>query len=276
MPSALFPLLPQSTLSFKISVSLPHCAAKQRAASYSYSDKMKYPVFKDLIIHEDEDFLVVNKPPFLATLEDRTPNTTNLLKLARQYNPDLQACHRLDKDTSGCLVFAKNPEAYRHLSMQFEAREVYKVYHAVVWGQHKFEDELVSRNILASAKGVAKLTPQGKPADTYFTTLENFSRHTLVECVPVTGRLHQIRVHLAFLKAPIVQDELYGGEPLYLSSLKRKFNLKQQTEEQPLIKRFALHSFNIGFTLMNAEKIKLEAPYPKDFAVLVKQLRAYS
>ncbi|MFT2007425.1 RluA family pseudouridine synthase [Pontibacter sp. 13R65] len=237
---------------------------------------MKYPVFKDLIIHEDEDFVVVNKPPFLATLEDRTPNTTNLLKIARQYNPDLQACHRLDKDTSGCLVLAKNPEAYRHLSMQFEAREVYKVYHAVVWGQHKFEDQLVSRNIMPSAKGVAKLAPQGKPADTYFTTIENFSRHTLVECVPVTGRLHQIRVHLAYLKAPIVQDELYGGEPLYLSSLKRKFNLKQQTEEQPLIKRFALHSFNIGFTLLNDEKIKIEAPYPKDFAVLVKQLQAYS
>jgi RluA family pseudouridine synthase len=237
---------------------------------------MKYPVFKDLIIFENEDFLVVNKPPFLATLEDRTPNTTNLLKLAKQHNPNLQACHRLDKDTSGCLVFAKNPEAYRHLSMQFEHREVYKVYHAVAWGVHKFEDQLVNRSILAGAKGVAKLTPQGKPAETYFTTLENYSRHTLLECMPVTGRLHQIRVHLAFLGAPIVSDELYGGEPLYLSSLKRKFNLKQQTEEQPLIKRFALHSYAIGFKLMNGEPIKVEAPYPKDMAVLIKQLRQYN
>ncbi len=234
---------------------------------------MKYPVFKDLIIHEDEDYLVVNKPPFLSTLEDRTPNTTHLLKLAKQYNPELQACHRLDKDTSGCLVFAKHPEAYRHLAMQFEHREVYKVYHAVVWGSHKFEDELVSRSILANAKGVAKLTPQGKPAETYFTTLENYSRHTLVECMPVTGRLHQIRVHLAYLKAPIVSDELYGGEHLYLSSLKRKFNLKNDTEEQPLIKRFALHSHTIGFKQLNDEPLKIESPYPKDFAVLVKQLR---
>lgn len=234
---------------------------------------MKYPVFEDLIIFENEDYVVVNKPPFLSTLEDRTPNTTNLLKIARQYNPDLQACHRLDKDTSGCLVFAKNPEAYRHLAMQFEAREVYKVYHAVVWGTHKFDDELVDRAILPNAKGVAKLTPQGKPAQTYFTTLENYNRHTLVECMPVTGRLHQIRVHLAYLGASIVSDELYGGEHLYLSSLKRGYNLKQNTEELPLIKRFALHSFNIGFKLLNEELVKVEAPYPKDFAVLVKQLR---
>jgi len=236
---------------------------------------MKYPVFEDLIIFENEDYVVVNKPPFLATLEDRTPNTTNLLKIARQYNPDLQACHRLDKDTSGCLVFAKNAEAYRHLAMQFEARKVYKVYHAVVWGTQKFADELVNRAILPNAKGVAKLSPQGKPAETYFTTLESFGRHALVECLPVTGRLHQIRVHLAFLGTPIVGDELYGGEQLYLSSLKRGFNLKKNTEELPLIKRFALHSFNIGFTLLNGEPVKIEAPYPKDFAVLLKQLRAH-
>jgi len=235
---------------------------------------MKYPVFKDLIIFENEDYIVVNKPPFLATLEDRTPNTTNLLKIARQYNPELQACHRLDKDTSGCLIFAKNPAAYRNVAMQFEHREVYKVYHAVVWGTHKFEDQLVSKAILPNAKGVAKLTPQGKPAETYFTTLENYNRHTLVECMPVTGRLHQIRVHLASLKAPIVSDELYGGEHLYLSSLKRGYNLKQMTEELPLIKRFALHSHTIGFRLLNDEPVKIEAPYPKDFAVLVKQLRA--
>lgn len=236
---------------------------------------MKYPVFKDLIIFENEDYIVVNKPPFLATLEDRTPNTTNLLKIAKQHNPELQACHRLDKDTSGCLVFAKNAAAYRHVAMQFEAREVYKVYHAVAWGTHQFEEQFVNRSIVASAKGVAKLAPQGKPAETYFNTLETYARHTLVECLPVTGRLHQIRVHLAFLGAPIVGDDLYGGEQVYLSSLKRGFNLKKNTEELPLIKRFALHSFNIGFVLLNGEPVKIEAPYPKDFAVLVKQLRAH-
>lgn len=237
---------------------------------------MKSNAFRDYIIFENDDYIVVNKPPFLATLEDRTPNASNLLYLARQYYAEAQTCHRLDKETSGCLALAKNAEAYRHLSMQFENREVKKVYHAVAWGSHEFENTLVDRAIQPGTKGIAKLAFKGKPAQTYFNTLEKYSRHTLVECLPVTGRMHQIRLHLAYLKASIVQDEMYGGEPLYLSTLKRKFNLAKGTEEQPLIKRFALHSYQLGFTLLNGEPILLTAEYPKDFQVLVKLLRQHS
>ncbi|WP_460444322.1 RluA family pseudouridine synthase, partial [Amycolatopsis magusensis] len=200
-------------------------------------------------------------------------NATNLLTLARQYHDDAQACHRLDKETSGCLAIAKNPEAYRHLSMQFENRQVQKIYHAVAWGSHEFQDLLVDRAIQPGLKGIAKLAYKGKPAQTYFTTLEKYGRHTLLECRPITGRMHQIRLHLMFLKAPIVQDVMYGGEPLYLSSLKRNFNLAKDTEEQPVIKRFALHSSQLGFTLLNGELILVTAEYPKDFEVLVKLLR---
>jgi RluA family pseudouridine synthase len=237
---------------------------------------MKYPVFKDLIVFENEDFIVVNKPPFLATLEDRALNATNLLKLAKQYHPDAQACHRLDKETSGALAIAKNPEAYRHLSMQFENREVDKLYHAVAQGVHKFENLEVDRAIQPGLKGKAKLAYKGKPAQTIFNTIETYHRHSLIACKPITGRMHQIRLHLMYLKAPIVNDVLYGGEVLFLSSLKRKFNLKQETEEQPLIKRFALHSTQLGFKLMNGEQVVVEAPYPKDFQVLVKSLQQYS
>src|SRR5690606_24526582 len=98
----------------------------------------------------------------------------------------------------------------------------------------------------------------------------------LVECLPITGRMHQIRLHLAFKNAHIVNDTMYGGKELFLSSLKRNFNLRKGTEEQPLIKRFALHSHKLGITLMNGEKVMITAEYPKDFAVLVKQLRAHS
>jgi 23S rRNA pseudouridine955/2504/2580 synthase len=93
-----------------------------------------------------------------------------------------------------------------------------------------------------------------------------------VECEPITGRMHQIRVHLSALKAPIVFDTQYGGEELYLSSIKRKFNLKKDTEELPLIRRVALHAYSLTFRQPNEELLHVVAPYPKDFDVLVKQL----
>jgi RluA family pseudouridine synthase len=227
---------------------------------------------EDLILWEDQDFFVVNKPPFLSTLQDRNDHV-NLLGLAKQYSSDAQACHRLDKDTSGAIAFAKNPEAYRHLSMQFEHREVSKFYHAVVDGIQNFKDELVDAPILKMDDGVAKISKRaGKPAQTYFTSLRSYRFHTLIECRPVTGRMHQIRVHLSFLKAPITGDEQYGGKPFFLSSVKRGFNLKKTTEEQPLINRMALHAYALEFTNLTGEKVRVEAPYPKDMQALIRQL----
>jgi len=232
---------------------------------------MKKIDFKDLILFESEDYLVINKPPYLSTLDDRH-EAQNILELARQYTPDAQVCHRLDKETSGCLVIAKHQEAYRNIAIQFEDRKVNKIYHAVVDGIHEYKDVLVDRNIHATNKGIAKITKEGKVAQTVFSTLKTYYAHTLVECKPITGRLHQIRVHLAHMKSSICGDEMYGGKPLFLSDLKRRFNLKKGTEELPIMQRVALHAFAIGFEGIKGEHIKVSAPYPKDFEVLVKQL----
>lgn len=232
---------------------------------------MKKIDFKDLILFENEDYLVINKPPYLSTLEDRH-EAQNILELARGYTPDAQVCHRLDKETSGCLVIAKHQDAYRNIAIQFEDRKVSKVYHAVVDGIHEFSNELVDRNIHATNKGIAKITKEGKPAQTVFNTLKTYFAHSLIECKPITGRLHQIRVHLAHLKAPICGDDTYGGKPLYLSALKRRFNLKKGTDELPIMQRVSLHAYAIGFKGLKEEPISIEAPYPKDFDVLVKQL----
>ncbi|NVJ86370.1 MAG: RNA pseudouridine synthase [Algoriphagus sp.] len=232
---------------------------------------MKKVDFQKLILFENEDYLVINKPPYLSSLDDRH-EAQNILDLAKDYSADAQLCHRLDKETSGCLVIAKNPAAYRHLAIQFENRKVNKIYHAVVEGIKEYEQLLVDRNLVASAKGVAKVSKEGKPAQTVFNTLKTYRAHSLIECKPITGRLHQIRIHLAYLKSPICGDELYGGRPLYLSSLKRRFNLKKDTEELPIMQRVSLHAYSIEFEGLDGKKIFIEAPYPKDFQVLIHQL----
>ena len=231
---------------------------------------------EELILFEDEDFILINKPPFVSTLEDRN-SKVNLLGLAREYVDTAQVCHRLDKDTSGVLAIAKNPEAYRHMSLQFEKREVTKIYHAVADGIHNFKDELVDLPILKQDDGIVKISKrEGKQAQTYFTSIKSYKFHTLVECRPITGRMHQIRIHLSTLKASITGDELYGGKPFFLSSVKRGFNLKKQTEEQPIMKRMALHAYSLTFADMKGNTQKTEAPYPKDLQALVKQLESNS
>lgn len=228
--------------------------------------------FEDIILFEDENYILVSKPPFLSTLEDRNEKV-NLLRLARTYCAAAQVCHRLDKDTSGVLAIAKNPEAYRHLSIQFEKREVVKLYHAVVDGIHQFNDTKVDQPILKQADGIAKISKrEGRPAVTFFTSIKSFRHQTLVACKPVTGRMHQIRLHLSFLGAPITGDELYGGKLFFLSQVKRKFNLKKETEEEPLMKRMALHAFSLQFADLSGNVQTIAAPYPKDMQVLVKQL----
>ncbi len=230
--------------------------------------------FEESILFENEDYIVINKPPYISTLDERTGDRPSILRMAKAYSFDTQAGHRLDKETSGVLALAKNPEAYRHLSMQFEHRQVEKVYHAVVNGTEVLEGVNVYLPILPLKDGSVRIDTQlGKEAETFFNTLAIYKRHSLVECRPVTGRMHQIRIHLTCLKMPIVQDAQYGGAPIFLSQIKRKFNLKQDTEELPLIQRVALHAYSLTFALLNGEMLTVVAPYPKDIQALVTQLQ---
>lgn len=231
--------------------------------------------FENLILFENDNYIVINKPPHLSTLEDRN-ETQNILKLAKGYLPDAQVCHRLDKETSGVLVIAKHPQAYRHFAMSLERREVKKIYHAVLNGIHDFQDLEANQPIHSSNSKSRIDSHEGKSSLTLVGTLEYFKAHTLVKCFPVTGRLHQIRVHLAFHGAPIACDPMYGGDWLYLSSIKKKYKSNKDKEEQPLIKRVALHAYSISFRDFADDSDKvvtIDAPYPKDFDVLIKQLR---
>lgn len=234
---------------------------------------MKIPKLQDLIIYEDKDLIVINKPPFMSSLDEREGGEINVIRLAKQYFEDAQICHRLDKETSGAMIIAKNPETYRFVSMQFEHREVKKVYHAIVDGSHSFNDLLVDLPILNAGKGNVMISRgEGKKADTYFKSLKFFKHYTLIEARPVTGRMHQIRIHLATQRASITGDEMYGGLPAYLSKIKRNYRLSKNEEEQPIMKRFALHSREITFKISENQTKTFTAEYPKDFAVLLKLL----
>lgn len=233
---------------------------------------IKKPRFESLIIFEDHDYIVINKPPYLSSLKDRA-DPINVLDLARKYCPSAQVGHRLDKETSGVLAIAKHPEAYRHLTMQFEKRTVVKNYRAIVSGTFRFKEHEATAPIKVLAKGLVRLDPvDGKPATTIIDTLDIYRKHTLLNCRPVTGRMHQIRIHLSSMGAPIVGDIAYGGRHFFLSEIKHRFNLKKHTEELPLIRRVALHAYSLEFQLMLGEKQAFQASLPKDFAVMIKQL----
>lgn len=236
-------------------------------------------VFKDWVLHEDDDYIVVNKPSGISSLKERgNEESTNLLELARAYDPNAFLCHRLDKLTSGIMLIAKSDGALRHASMQFQNREVKKTYHAIVQGVIPFETKIVDLPIhVDERKRKVKIDKNiGKKSITHFKKLKIYRAYSLVECKLETGRMHQIRIHLSHLGYPIIGDHLYGGNDLFLSDIKHKFNYNRTGEEQPLIHRFPLHALDLEFRHLDGNWMSFTAPYPKDILVLIKQLEKYN
>lgn len=238
--------------------------------------KTKFIQFKDLIIFEDDDILVVDKPSNVSSLDDKS--NRNLNHLAKLYNPELQLCHRLDKMTSGILLMAKGKENYRNIALQFQYRKVRKMYVALVRGVHHFEEKEVDLPLLVTTnKRVMAHKNDGKKANTIVTTEKTFRNYSLLRCEPLTGRMHQIRVHLLSLGCPIVGDHLYKGEDIMLSTIKRKYKYSgRKMEERPLNHGYMLHAKSLTFTHPGSgEEMTVETPYPKNFAVVLKVLEKY-
>lgn len=232
--------------------------------------------FEDLVIFENDDYLAINKPPGIASLHERIGEGYSIIELAQNSNPNLQLCHRIDKETSGVLLLAKHPKAYQQASIQFEKRKISKVYHAVVDGVHSFKDLEVNLPLTITRSGRSKVSyEKGKESKTIFSTLKVFGHYTLIAAKPVSGRLHQIRAHLQSQNASISGDTTYSGKWPYLSKIKKKYSSGKYEEEQPMIKRFALHAHSISFSGLDGTLIHIEADYPKDFAVFIKLLEKY-
>lgn len=225
--------------------------------------------------------VVVNKPANLLSVPDRynaeIPNLTHLL--GDHFGDPIIAVHRLDKPTSGAIVYARTPEAHKELNRQFQDREIDKVYYAIVDGQPPQDEEIEVDEPIANNPGQTgkmMVSNRGKYALSIFKNLENFGHQfSLVGAQIFTGRTHQIRVHLAYAGFPLLVDPFYGKrEEFKLSEIKRRFNLGRDKEERPLLSRAPLHASKLAFDHpVTGERMTFEADLPKDMRAVLNQLR---
>lgn len=234
-----------------------------------------------IIIHEDAQIVAINKPAGLLTLPDRYKHDLpNVRKILEQHYGSIFTVHRLDRDTSGILVFARDAESHRNLSMQFEQHTPEKVYTAVVTGvvdQDEFEID-IPLSPDERKKGLSRPSARGKASFTMVKVLERFRVATLVECRPKTGRHHQIRAHLAAVGHPLLVDADYGRiAEFMLSTLKRRFKVSKGATERPLIARTPLHASSLTIAHPHTqEQYTLTTELPKDIAALLQVLRKYA
>ncbi|MBL9136054.1 MAG: hypothetical protein JNK85_09310 [Verrucomicrobiales bacterium] len=245
------------------------------------------------VLYEDEHLLALDKPSGLLTSPDRyDPERPNLMRLLHAHIARgvpwakerglsyLANAHRLDLETSGVLLLAKTKPVLTSLTNQFGAEKPLKRYLALVQGGPS-EDAFVVEGKLAphpTRVGVMQMHPkEGKRSQTDFRVLERFIGYSTLECLPRTGRTHQIRAHLRWANYPIVGDRVYGGAPLLLSELKSHYRTGKGREERPLMARVALHASILELSHpVTGNPLKIEAPLPKDLRVALKYLRKYA
>ncbi|MBU1558107.1 RluA family pseudouridine synthase [Patescibacteria group bacterium] len=232
------------------------------------------------IIYEDENLVAINKPTGLVVHSDGKTDEPNVADWVLKNYPETEdvgeplvlsderiikrpgIVHRLDRDTSGILVIAKNQESFLNLKEQFQNRTTQKTYQAFVYGRVKNDEGVIDRPIGRSKNDFRRWTAQRdirgreREALTEYKVLERGNEYSLVEIYPKTGRTHQIRVHFKAINYPIVCDKLYAP--------KRECALG--------FERLALHAYSLEFNLMEGKRIKLEAALPEDFKVALKNL----
>ncbi len=233
------------------------------------------------ILFEDDHLIVINKPARFLTIPDRydktKPSLIGALSLKRE---KVFVNHRLDKDTSGLILFTKTEEAHKALSIDFENRDLEKHYKTIVHGVPAEEIGLINLPT-APRKGRGKgmvVSDDGKETLTKYRVLENYGRYSLLEVKIMTGRQHQIRVHMRAIGCPVVCDKIYGdGEPFYLSNIKRRMHFSEDKEERPLLSRVGLHATKLKLKHpISREEIEFESTLPKDMKAVVNQLAKLS
>jgi len=212
------------------------------------------------IIHEDRHLVVLDKPAGLSVLPDGWEKDSQyLVKMLEELYGKVFLVHRLDKITSGVMVFGRDAETHRALNIQFENHDAQKTYHAIVEGNPKWEEK-VARHPLRSNVGHKHRTMvddrNGKPSETRFRVIKRYEEAALIEAKPLTGRTHQIRVHAYALGHPLVEDSLYGARDRYGFA------------------RPMLHAQTLSFIHpATNERVKFSASHPAEFEEALELLK---
>ena len=226
------------------------------------------------ILFEDQDMIVVNKPAGVLSIPDRFGKELSIKSLLQDKYGIIFTVHRLDQSTSGLIIFAKNADAHKELSLLFEGRTIEKKYLGLVLGRPA-PNGSIDGSIMEhpAKKGQMYIHVKGKNALTTYEVVTYYKHYALVSFQIHTGRTHQIRVHAKHIGHPIIADEIYGdGVKLLLSSIKKKnFKLSKSEEEKPLLARHALHAHSLKL-IFKEKAFAFEAPLPKDLAATIKQL----
>ena len=236
------------------------------------------------IIYEDDDIIVLNKQPDMIVHPARGNMYGTLVNALAFYSDKLSSglgefrpgiVHRLDRDTTGVMVITKNDTAQWKIAKQFEQRKTKKSYLAIVHGVPELTADRINAPLGVHPRIREKyaIRPEiGKEAITFYEVVESFRGFSLLKLTPKTGRTHQIRVHLSYIKHPIVGDDMYGGKLVYPWQLAQG----EPTVQEPIINRVALHAWTLEFKHPTTkESVKFEAPLPEDMQKLLEMLRKY-
>jgi 23S rRNA pseudouridine1911/1915/1917 synthase len=235
------------------------------------------------IVYEDDDLIVINKPPDMVVhpaVGNRTGTLVNALAhycttlstTGGYYRPGI--IHRLDKDTSGTIIAAKNDNAHNEMARKFEYRKIQKYYLALVWGRFLNSSGIILDPIGRHPTHRKKfaVTPDGKEAETHYEVLAELDFLSLVRLRIVTGRTHQIRVHMASMEHPVLGDSTYGGRTRKLKTLKPR-QREQAVRVLEKIHRQALHSYEMIFDHpRTGKRMHIKSPLPDDMSSVLETL----
>jgi 23S rRNA pseudouridine955/2504/2580 synthase len=249
------------------SVRVPPLHVSEDTTPTTVSEFLRRQLTESILL-EDDDLLVLNKPCGLAVHAGSNiqQGIIEALRVIRAELPFLELVHRLDRDTSGCLLLAKNRDALLNLQQQMINHDLNKRYLTLLKGSWGSEERLIEqpllKNTVSSGERMVRVDPEGKYAKTVFIPVESFKQAQLTEVVLYTGRTHQIRVHAHFMQTPMAGDDKYG---------QRNFNKDMKKFG---LKRMFLHAWKLGITHPTTnESIMLEAPLPEQLENVLSKLR---